>query len=80
MFAIIYKEDRVPMCARLRAEGPDSVVFWNSEDKARGFLSGKGAEFVAAYEVLKIDDDGLHAMAKALGCKDEEIELIPFPS
>jgi len=80
MFAIVYKDDRVPMCARLRADGPDAIVYWNSEDLARGFLSGKGDEFVSAYEIVRIDDNGLHAMAQALGCRDEDIELIPFPS
>jgi hypothetical protein len=39
MFAIVYKEDSVPMCARLKAEGPDSVVFWPTEEGARGFLA-----------------------------------------
>jgi hypothetical protein len=78
MFAIVYKEDRVPMCARLRPEGPDAIVYWNSGDQAHGFLSSKGDEFVSAYEVVRLDDDGLHAMAQALGCRD--IELVPFPS
>jgi hypothetical protein len=80
MFAIVYKEDSVPMCARLKAEGPDSVVFWPTEEGARGFLSGKGDDFVAAYDVVRIDDDGLHRMAQAMGCRDEEIELVPFPN
>jgi hypothetical protein len=79
MYAIVYKEDRVPMCARLTADGPDAVVYWVSEDKARGFLESKGAEFVSAYDVLRIDDDGLAAMAKAMGVKDEQVELVPFP-
>jgi hypothetical protein len=80
MFAIVYKEDSVPMCARLRSEGPDSVVFWPSEERARGFLSGKGDDFLAAYDVVRIDDEGLHRMAQALGCRDEELELVPFPN
>jgi hypothetical protein len=80
MYAIVYKEDRVPMCARLRADGPDAVVYWNSEDQARGFLSSKGDEFVAAYDIVPVDDSGLHLMAEALGCRDEDLELIPFPS
>lgn len=80
MFAIIYKQDSVPMCARLRADGPDAVVFWPSEEKAHSFLTAKGDEYVSSYAVLRIDDDGLHTMAQALGMKDEEIELIPFPA
>jgi hypothetical protein len=80
MFAIVYKQDSIPMCARLTSDGPDAVVFWPSEEKARGFLSGKGDEFVSAYDVLRIDDAGLHSMAQALGVSDEQIELIPFPS
>ena len=79
MYAIVYKEDRVPMFARVRPEGPDAVVFWSSELKARGFLSAKGEEFVASYDVVRIDDEGLHNLAAALGCSDEQIELIPFP-
>ncbi len=80
MFAIVYKEDSVPMCARLRSDGPDAVVFWPTEDAARGFLTAKGDEVVAAYDVLRIDDAGLHTLAQALGLRDEELELIPFPS
>lgn len=80
MFAILYKEDSVPMCARLRSEGPDAVVFWSTAERAHGFLSSKGEAFVTAYDVVRIDDDGLHRMAQSLGCRDEEIELIPFPN
>ena len=80
MFAIVFKEDRVPICARLRSDGPDAVVYWAAEDKARSFLTSKGDEMVLAYDVIKIDDEGLHAMATALGCRDEDIELMPFPS
>ncbi len=79
MFAIVYKQDRVPMCARVRAEGPDAVVFWSSESRARQFLLEKGDDFGASYDVVRIDDDGLHKIALALGCSDEQIELVPFP-
>jgi hypothetical protein len=80
MFAIVYKEDRVPMCARLRESGPDAVVTWDSADLATGFLQSKGTEMVSAYDVVAISDDSLKQMADALGIKEEEIELIPFPS
>jgi hypothetical protein len=30
--------------------------------------------------VVAISDDSLSEMAKALGIKEEEIELVPFPS
>lgn len=79
MFAIVYKEDRIPMCARLRESGPDAVVIWDTEPKAHAFLESKGAEIVAAYAVVAIADDSLKDMALAMGVKEEDIELAPFP-
>jgi len=80
MYAIVYKEDRVPMCARLKESGPDAVVTWDSDVKAKAFLESKGSEFVSAYDIVAIGDDSLKDIASALGIKEEEIELIPFPS
>jgi len=80
MFAIVYKEDRIPMCARLRESGPDAVVVWDSEPMARAFLESRGAEVVAGYAVVAISDDSLKDMAQAMGVAEEEIELAPFPS
>ena len=80
MFAIVYKEDKVPMCARLKESGPDAVVTWDTGDMAKAFLESKGAEMLTAYDVVAISDDSLSEMAKALGIKEEEIELVPFPS
>lgn len=80
MFAIVYKEDSVPMCAHLSDDRRDAVVFWASEERARGFLSAKGDDFLASYDVVRLDEEGIQRMAAALNCRDEEIELIPFPS
>jgi hypothetical protein len=80
MFAIVYKEDRVPMCARLRESGPDAIVTWEGEPKAHAFLESKGADFVAAYSVVAITDDSLRDMAQSMGVKEEDLELVPFPS
>jgi hypothetical protein len=80
MFAIVYKEDRVPMCARLRESGPDAIVTWDSDAKAKAFLESKGSDFLGAYDIVAIGDDTLKDMAGVLGIKEEEIELIPFPS
>ena len=80
MFAIVYKEDKVPMCARLKENGPDAVVTWDSGDQAKAFLESKGAEMLTAYDVVAISDESLAEMAKSLGIKEEEIELVPFPS
>lgn len=80
MFAIVYKEDRIPMCARLRETGPDAIVTWNSEARAKAFLESKGAELLAAYSIVAIGDDTLKDMARAMGIKEEEIELMPFPA
>jgi hypothetical protein len=80
MFAIVYKEDRIPMCARLKETGPDAIVTWDSDSKAKAFLESKGAEFLSAYDVVAINDDSLKDMAGTMGIKEEEIELIPFPS
>ncbi len=80
MFAIVYKEDQVPMCARLHESGPDAIVTWDVEPNARQFLESKGAEFVAAYAVVAITDDSLRDMARSMGVKEEDVELIPFPA
>jgi hypothetical protein len=80
MFAIVYKQDRVPMCARLKESGPDAVVTWDDGGKAKAFLEARGDEFVSGYDVVAISDDSLAEMAKAMGIKEEEIELVPFPS
>ena len=80
MFAIVYKEDKVPMCARLRESGPDAVVTWDSNDLAKAFLERQGADMLSAYDVVAISDESLAAMAKSLGIKEEEIELAPFPA
>ena len=80
MFAIVYKEDKVPMCARLKESGPDAVVTWDTGDQAKAFLERQGAEMVTAYDVVAISDESLSEMAKSLGIKEEEIELVPFPS
>ena len=80
MFAIVYKQDRVPMCVRLRESGPDAIVTWESEPRARAFLESKGDEFLSGYAVVPIGDDSLKDMALAMGVKEEDIELVPFPS
>ena len=80
MFAIVYKEDKVPMCARLKESGPDAVVTWDTGDQAKAFLERQGAEMLTAYDVVAISDETLSEMAKSLGIKEEEIELVPFPS
>ena len=80
MFAIVYKEDKVPMCARLKESGPDAVVTWDTGDQALAFLERQGAEMLTAYDVVAISDESLSEMAKSLGIKEEEIELVPFPS
>jgi hypothetical protein len=79
MFAIVYKEDRIPISARLRESGPDAIVTWDSEPRARAFLESRGDEFVSGYLVVPIGDESLKDMAHAMGVKEEEIELVPFP-
>ena len=80
MFAIVYKDDKLPISARLRESGPDAIVTWESEPRARAFLESKGDDFVSGYLVVAIGDDSLKAMALAMGVKEEELELVPFPS
>ena len=67
MFAIVYKEDKVPMCARLKESGPDAVVTWDTGDQAKAFLERQGAEMLTAYDVVAISDESLSEMAKSLG-------------
>lgn len=80
MFAIVYKEDRVPMCARLRDTGPDAVVTWDTAAMAQAFLDSRGAEVAGGFSIVAIGDDTLKDMAAALGIREEDIELVPFPS
>ena len=80
MFAIIYKEDRIPMCARVKEAGPDAVVTWDSETAAKRFLEGKGDDFITAYDIVAINDNSLPDIAKAMGLSEEDVELIPFPA
>lgn len=80
MYAIVYKEDRVPICSRLRESGPDAIVTWDTDAKAKAYLESQGADLVSAYDVVAISDESLKDMAGAMGIKEEEIELIPFPS
>ena len=68
------------MCARLKESGPDAVVTWDTGDQAKAFLASKGDEMLTAYDVVAISDETLSEMAKSLGIKEEEIELVPFPS
>ena len=80
MFAIVYKEDGFPICNRMPGTDIDAVVFWNTEPHARAFLEVQGEVATSSYNVVPVSDDSLKVMAAAMGCPEESVQLIPFPS
>jgi hypothetical protein len=79
MYAIVYKTDSFPICNRLPGTETDAVVFWNTEPHAQAFLEVRGEEFTSTYKVVAVSDDTLKEMAGAMGIKEEDVQLIPFP-
>ncbi len=80
MFAIVYKADGFPICNRMPGTETDAVVYWNTEPHARAFLEVQGEVATAGYNVVAVSDDTLKIMASAMGCAEEAVQLIPFPS
>jgi hypothetical protein len=78
MYAIVYKSDGFPICRRLPGVKPDPVVTWNTEDAANAFISSKGAE--AEFQPLRLTDEAIDRIAKAMGCPVEVMTFDPYPS
>ena len=78
MYAIIYKSDGFPICRQVPGVSPDPVVTWNTEQAARDFISSKGAE--ADFQPVKLTDEAMDRIAKAMGCNVEVMTFEPYPS
>lgn len=78
MFAIVYKSDGFPISVQVAGVSPDPVVTWSDEGAARGFIQSKGAE--ADFMAVAVDDASIDAMARALGCRVEQIMFEPYPA
>jgi hypothetical protein len=80
MYAIVYKSDSFPVCNRLPGTETDAVVYWNTEPHAQAFMEVQGTEFTATYKVVAVSDDTLKEMATAMSIREEDVQLVPFPS
>lgn len=78
MYAIIYKSDGFPICRQVPGVTPDPVVTWNTEAAARDFISSKGAE--ADFQPVKLTDEAMDRIAKAMGCAVQAMTFEPYPS
>jgi hypothetical protein len=78
VYAIIYKSDGFPICRQVPGVSPDPVVTWNTEQAARDFISAKGAE--ADFQPVKLTDEAMDRIAKAMGCSVEVMTFDPYPS
>jgi hypothetical protein len=54
------------------------VVTWNSEDAARAFISSKGAD--AEFQPVRLTDETMDRIARAMGCPVEAMTFDPYPS
>jgi hypothetical protein len=78
MYAIVNKSDGFPICRQLPGVTPDPVVIWNTEDAAKAFISSKGAD--AEFKPVRLTDDAMDRIAKAMGCPVEVMTFDPYPS
>jgi hypothetical protein len=77
MYAIVYKSDGFPICRQLPGVSPNPVVTWSTEAAAKAFISSKGAE--AEFQPVKITDEAMDKLAKAIGCEVEAMTFEPYP-
>jgi hypothetical protein len=78
MYAIVNKSDGFPICRQLQGVTPDPVVTWNTEDAARAFITSKGAG--AEFQPVRLTDEAMDRIAKAMGCPVEVMTFDPYPS
>ena len=77
MYAIVYKADGFPVCRQVPGVSPDPVVTWHSEEAAKSFISSKGGD--SEFRPLRLTDDAMDGLAKAMGCSVESITFDPYP-
>lgn len=78
MYAIVYKSDGFPICRQIQGVSPDPIVTWNTEDQAKAFIAGKGAD--ADFQPVALTDEAMDKLAAALGAPVEAITFDPYPS
>ena len=78
MYAIVCKSDGFPICRQLPGVAPDPVVTWNTETAAKAFISSKGAE--SEFHAVRLTDEAMDGIARAMGCPVEAITFDPYPS
>lgn len=78
MYAIVYKSDGFPICRQLPGITPDPVVTWSTEDAAKAFISSKGAD--AEFQPVRLTDEAMDRLARAMGCPVEAMTFDPYPS
>ena len=77
MYAIVYKSDGFPVCRQVAGVSPDPVVTWNTEAAAKDFISAKGSD--QDFQPLRLTDDSMDKLARAMGCPLEAITFDPYP-
>jgi hypothetical protein len=77
MYAIVSKSDGFPICRQVPGITPNPVVTWNSEAAAKAFISSKGGE--AEFQPLRITDEAMDSLAKAIGYPIETMTFEPYP-
>jgi hypothetical protein len=77
MYAIVHKSDGYPICRQVEGVSPDPVVTWDTEAAAKAFLAARGAE--AEYQPVRLDDEAMERMARAMGCAVEAVTFEPYP-
>jgi hypothetical protein len=77
MYAIVSKSDGFPICRQVPGVTPNPVVTWNSEAAAKAFISSKGGE--AEFQPLRITDEAMDSLAKAIGYPIETMTFEPYP-
>jgi hypothetical protein len=78
MYAIVGKSDGFPICRQVAGVSPDPVVTWNTEAAARAFISSKGAD--AEFQPVRLTDEAMDSIARAMGCQVEAMTFEPYPS
>jgi hypothetical protein len=77
MYAIVSKSDGFPICRQVPGVTPNPVVTWNSEAAAKAFISSKGGE--TEFQPLRITDEAMDSLAKAIGYPIETMTFEPYP-
>jgi hypothetical protein len=78
MYAIVCKSDGFPICRQVPGVSPDPIVIWSTEAAALAFLSSKGAD--SEFQPVRITDDAMDRMARAMGYSVEAMTFEPYPA